>query len=86
MSSKGQQEWHVPENKLPLPTTLKLYNLLTRTKTILTNSLSQELIDQVKAALNDFAQTKLGVTNNGPALNLAPSKEDPKYLLYMQIL
>ncbi|GES93051.1 cysteinyl-tRNA synthetase [Rhizophagus clarus] len=51
-----------------------------------TNSLTQELIEQVKAALNDFAQTKLGVANNRSALNLAPSKEDPKYLLYANTL
>ncbi|CAI2177222.1 4473_t:CDS:10 [Funneliformis geosporum] len=46
------------------------------------NSLTKELIDQVKTALNDFAQTRLGVVNDGSVLNLAPSKEDPKYLLY----
>ncbi|CAG8434834.1 2436_t:CDS:10 [Funneliformis mosseae] len=46
------------------------------------NSLTKELIDQVKTALNDFARSKLGVVNDGSMLNLASSKDDPRYLLY----
>ena len=43
MSSKGQPEWHVPENKETLPT-LKLYNSLTRSKVTWTYNLKVNLM------------------------------------------
>nr|CAG8571770.1 15961_t:CDS:10 [Entrophospora candida] len=45
-----------------------------------TDSLSQDLIDKVKTALNDFKKVRLGVDTNGVVND--QSKSDPKYLLY----
>src|SRR5438045_4788359 len=50
MSSKSQPEWHVPENKEPLPT-LKLYNSLTRSKVIVN---SQDLIEYLIKCMKNF--------------------------------
>lgn len=44
-------------------------------------SLTPELIEQIRSALNDFAKSKLGVMGDGLENNA--SRDDPKYLLYV---